>query len=284
MVYEKLELMDGFTATERNVADFILAHAEQVSTMSAATLAEAAYCSPATIVRLCRKVGTNGYRQFCVDLAADLQRRETMGSQCIDINRPFAPEQSPQDVIERVSRLTHKAIDLCRAEINPTHLELCARALRRARSVFVYAAGDSQISATGFANLLLKLGIHCIMAGTYSEEIATTMTAMPGDVGLVVSYSGRLLRREDLRECLGILKRNHCRTILVSSIPSAPAFDYHFHIPPLEEQLDTIATFYSQTCIRLVLHCLYAETYAVDYCSSRHYKEEIDHLNDSIRP
>lgn len=54
---ERLERQQDLTDAERELALFILAHTEDVSSMSIAELAESSFTSNATTVRLCRKLG-----------------------------------------------------------------------------------------------------------------------------------------------------------------------------------------------------------------------------------
>ena len=86
---ENLKAKIGFTPAESELADYILEHADNVTHMGIADLASAAYKSNATIIRLCRKAGSTGWRDFRVELVADLEkvRRET---ESIDPNTPFS--------------------------------------------------------------------------------------------------------------------------------------------------------------------------------------------------
>ncbi len=57
---------------ERNIIDFIQADPNRVVDMSIRELGEAAYVSPSTIVRLCRKLGCSGYKEFQRSLVFEL--------------------------------------------------------------------------------------------------------------------------------------------------------------------------------------------------------------------
>lgn len=61
------------SVSEKNLADYILEHRQQVLSLSVQALAKAAFVSPSTVVRLCQKLGLNGYAQFKIQLASDLQ-------------------------------------------------------------------------------------------------------------------------------------------------------------------------------------------------------------------
>ena len=57
MLLEKLQEHKNFTAHEKDVAEYILSHLDQISELSAGELAKASYTSKATVVRLSQKLG-----------------------------------------------------------------------------------------------------------------------------------------------------------------------------------------------------------------------------------
>ena len=56
MRLEKLQEHKNFTAHEKDVAEYILSHLDQISELSAGELAKASYTSKATVVRLPRSI------------------------------------------------------------------------------------------------------------------------------------------------------------------------------------------------------------------------------------
>ncbi|WP_363325284.1 MurR/RpiR family transcriptional regulator [Mammaliicoccus lentus] len=57
IIIETLQLGESLTSTEKNIAKFILENPLKLKDMSTEELAKATYSSPATIVRLSKKVG-----------------------------------------------------------------------------------------------------------------------------------------------------------------------------------------------------------------------------------
>ena len=64
MIISKLEKKENFTNNENEIADYILKHLDEVHLLSAESLAKKAFVSKATVVRFCRKLGVEGYRDF----------------------------------------------------------------------------------------------------------------------------------------------------------------------------------------------------------------------------
>ena len=264
---EALQRKHRFTTTEEMLADFVLAHPNEVVAMSASQLAKAAHTSNSAIVRFCSKLGIDGYRSFNVTLARELERRS---AQRIDINpdEPFLDGASTQEVLDSVAMLTKQAIDAAHDTVRAQDIRTAARFVRLARRVVIYANGDTRISAIGFSNLMLKLGIVCSLGDQYGEATSMAYTLSPNDVALFVSYSGGLIDASaySLERELDIVRKSGCKTIFITSDETieehAGKADCVIVLPQSETRKGRIANYYSQTTIRYVLNCIYGEVFA----------------------
>ena len=70
---ERLQETDRLTDTEKELAGFILEHQKEITALSVKELSERAFVSKASISRLCRKLGEDGYRNFQISLAKELE-------------------------------------------------------------------------------------------------------------------------------------------------------------------------------------------------------------------
>lgn len=52
------------SATEKNVIGYLLEKTEEAGELSIYDIAEKTYSSPSTIIRLCKKIGFQGYKDF----------------------------------------------------------------------------------------------------------------------------------------------------------------------------------------------------------------------------
>ena len=76
MIIERLSDETRFTATEKKVIEFIQEHPRVVTNLSLDDLAAACFTSQASIIRLCKKLGTKGFAEFKVQLASELSMIE----------------------------------------------------------------------------------------------------------------------------------------------------------------------------------------------------------------
>lgn len=109
-VLARLAAGSGFTETESRLASFILSHADEVTGMSIDVLAKESFTSSATVVRLCKKVGTQGYRDMLVQLATDLEH-DRMSQNMVDANAPFLEGEGVPAIIGNVAALYRRAVD-----------------------------------------------------------------------------------------------------------------------------------------------------------------------------
>lgn len=262
-VLDALRRMEGFTNAEKDLARYILDHLDDAVQMNIGDLSAATYTSNATVVRLCRKLGLDGYRDFRVALARDVEADRTSA---LDVNPdlPFIEDSSTQQIIHSVANLTKQAVDACLGTITSHDVRTAARLVRGAKKVALYGVGDSWVTLEGFANLLLKIGIVSYPGNLNGDSVVASQILGPADVAVIATYSGGLLNELDNE--MQLLRRRGCKTILITADAAAArriaGLECLLLLPEGEKTRGSVATYYSQSCIRFVLNCVYGECFA----------------------
>ena len=276
MILDRLRTMSDLTASEQALADLIAERPTFIINSTIAEVARESATSNATIVRFCRKLGFDGFRSFRLQLVAEMEHAEDAGI-AVDPDFPITPRQSTTEMLASIADLTKEAVDACHAALRPADVQHVARLIAQADAVFFFATGDSQISCEAFANLLLKLGVRCIIAGSQGEYRAVAHTVRRHDLAIFASYSGDFLDTPALNDVLPTLKERGCETVLVTSAAlRSPWIDQYLVFPARESVQGKMATFYSQTCIRYLFNCLYAAVWSMDYHENLARKYRID--------
>ena len=270
---QMLQQQDDFTATECAIADFILQNPEEFMQCSSMDLAKASCSSKSAITRLCQKLGQENLKNFRTAFAVELEKQRLERSE-VDINFPFSDSERAASVMRSVNLISKEALDACYASISPGSIDHIAKVLSEAKHIYLYGIGDTYITACAFSNMLMKLGIHCILTEQYHERLGVTYSAREGDVALFLTYSGDFM--QFVHQELGILRRKHCTTILISTLKKVNGIDYHIVIPAKEKAVGKTAGYYSQAALRYVLNCLYGVIYARDLKRNMSYKNRID--------
>lgn len=181
----KIEAMnDSLSSTERKAAQYILAHPREVIYLSITGLADASGVSDATVVRLCKRLGMQGYQELKVTLAQDTV------SPIERIHEAVSESDTPIQVLEKVFQTTIHALQYTARIVNPQQLEMAVNALDKARRINIYGLGNSAAVSKDLQHKLMRLGLDATAYDdSHMQCIASTYLAA-GDVCVGISHSG----------------------------------------------------------------------------------------------
>ncbi|HIX81557.1 MAG TPA: MurR/RpiR family transcriptional regulator [Candidatus Erysipelatoclostridium merdavium] len=257
-IMEQFEQIEKFTKTELEIIDYIRDNSNALVYMSIGELAKETYSSNASIIRICKKLGYKGFRNFKMDYLREMESLKYVNND-IDFSFSFNSDEPTWQIINSLSSMYKESIDLINGELDVDELEKIVNLLDRSNWVFVYASGDSRISAMGFTNKLIKIGKFFYIVTDNREEVAFSMGATENDVALFIAYSKHYL----YKDCLRILLHNHCPIITITSLSTGILYKYsNYHIlVPQKESNEKIATFYSQLSFQYALSIIYLLLY-----------------------
>lgn len=214
---------DGrFPAREQKVATYVEAHLAQISDMTIAELAKACGVSTPTVVRFCRTLGCDGFREFKLRLAQNL----AVSLQYISAPQPS--EQAASDTaIDRVLGALYATANVMRQQVDPDRLEQAVQAIAGSRQLVTAGiGGGSSMVAGEAANRFFRLGIPSIaLEDSYLLQMRAA-TLGPQDVLLCVSASGEAEELVSAAEIAGgygattiAIAPKGSRLALISKIP-----------------------------------------------------------------
>lgn len=180
------ELNGSFAAREQKVADFVSAHLEEISNMTIAELAGAVGVSTPTVVRFCRSMGCDGFREFKLRLAQNL----AVSLQYLSPSQREVPEGGA-GAVDQVLGALYATVNVMRQQLVPERLDAAAAALAAAGQIVVAGVGGgSTMVAQEAANRMFRLGIPAVsISDSYLLQMRAA-TLVKGDVLLLVSASG----------------------------------------------------------------------------------------------
>lgn len=199
------------TATEKRVADYVLAQYAQVQFMSITQLADECGTAEATISRFCRSLKLKGFNAFKIELARH--------------SAPAAHTKEPSEdtLVGRSREIGYLASDAVRQTIelvDPNQVEKAVSLIERAPRVMCIGSGGSMLLAQECAHLFSTVTgkFYAITDAHMQMSSAATMTKE--DLIILYSYSGAttggIQILEYARSC-GI------QTILVTRYSKSPA-------------------------------------------------------------
>lgn len=210
---EKLRRGAGLTETEKSVADYIYANREKMNSLTLNVIAQDTYTSITTVLRLCRKLGYNGYRGFQIAVISDL-----LSNGSIELEERKKPVFQWTEETEKIARHQSETMESlaksCARAVSEQPVGRAAEWIAAAEHVYLYGSGDALGMAECFIRELAGQGVRPILAQRNNEVLPLASGASRSDVALVVSFSDAPLH--SLRQEITLLRKNGCRVVLIS--------------------------------------------------------------------
>ena len=204
------EYRKNASAAECDIIDYILADPDRAVGQSIHKLAVQTYTSASTVVRLCKKLGCNGYKEFQQALIYELAVSDK--SNDIAVGGVVAGDTTDV-VIEKVTAKNISSLELTRQYIDAQVVDAVVSCMMQARSICLFGMGASLLVARDLQLKLMRLNISCNLCDDYHSQLLYAKNMNREDLSIVVSYSG--LTREAI-ECAWIAKANGAKVVSIT--------------------------------------------------------------------
>ncbi len=201
------------TATERKVADYVLAQHSQVQFMSITQLADECGTAEATISRFCRSLKLKGFNAFKIELA----RRAAPG-------KSVHTKDHPTDTLVgrslQAGRMATDAVLQTVELVEPRQVEQAVELIEKAPHVVCIGTGGSMILAEECSHIFSTVtGKFSAVADSHMQmSAAATMGNL--DIIILFSYSGAT---NNGLQVLELARSRGIKTILVTRFSKSPA-------------------------------------------------------------
>lgn len=204
----------GLSPKFQAIASHILENPRDVVHLSISELAEVTHCAEATIFRLCRQLGYQGYQDLKIALA-----REVVDEPLQNIHEEVSKDDDMLTVAQKVFHANIVGINDTLQLLQADSLQQAVELLHHAKKTCFYALGGSAPIAEDAYHKFIRAGLNCI---THSDTHLQAMTAVLLDEECVVvgiSHSGS---NKDILEAFQIAKRTGAKTIAITSYQKSP--------------------------------------------------------------
>ena len=100
-ILERMQAEGDFTDTEKNIIQYILSNPSSLKEGTIGNIAKNTYSSNATIVRLCKKLGFQGIRDFRQAFLVELESNKYIVNS-VDYTVPFETKETTDSIINRM--------------------------------------------------------------------------------------------------------------------------------------------------------------------------------------
>lgn len=281
-IIAQLQQKNNFNGTEKNLADFILSNKEAVLEMSIQDLATKTFSSTSTIVRLCRKIGLKGYKDFKIQFSAQLQKYYNDIS-TVDPDFPFTDDDSNKEIAQKLLGVMQDALTQTNDLLTNELLEKAVRIISESDKLGIFAYGDTYVSGLSFQNKLMKINIDATLPVLFGENKFLATNFSKHDCAILISYSGK---SKDTYQIAKILRLNGCKVITLTSDKNsaiAKLSDLILPVINLESESIKISPFASQVAIEYVLNTLYSCLFVANYDNNQRHRIAAEKLFSDSR-
>lgn len=210
--------LESLSATERRVANVVLAAGDQLLYRSASDIADAADAALSTVVRTCQNLGFGGFQDLKLSMARD--------------NRPVTPEELQDDVhrndpapvvLAKLKDAARDAVSYGVDHVDDAEFDAAVTALTGANRVLCLGVGTSAPLAQDIAYRMLWIDLRADAPSDAHAQHVTATLLQPGDVALIVSHTG------STRETVTAASAAHdagATVIAVTSFPRSPLTEH----------------------------------------------------------
>jgi DNA-binding MurR/RpiR family transcriptional regulator len=209
-------LEPNLAPAERRVAAEVVRDPGAAAAKTISDLAAQCRTSGATVLRFCRAVGFDGYRELRLALAAAAQAANADGERAVGSD--IGPRDSLSEVVKKITYADARAVEETGAQLQPTSLGAVVDAVVKARRVDIYGVGASAFVAMDLQQKLYRIG-YMVYAWPDPHSAVTSAALLgPQDVAIGISHTGTT---EDTIASLAEARRCRAVTVAITNFPGS---------------------------------------------------------------
>lgn len=208
------EALDTLPPIERRIATLITNYPNKIASMPIEELATACSVSAASVVRLCKRFGYSGYKDLCRAISVDLALQQKNYSYM-----EIYPDSGIRSIIQATCHMDMQAIERTMALCDSKTIEKAVDAMVKAKRIDFYGVGSSKLVALDGSYKFQRINKISLVQDDPHYQIITASTLRPGNVAVLISYSGATL---DTIETLHVAKKAGATTISITKFGDTP--------------------------------------------------------------
>jgi RpiR family carbohydrate utilization transcriptional regulator len=182
--------LPSLSRAEQRVARWVLEHPRQAANSKLAAVAEACDTSEPTVIRFCRHLGLDGFRQFTIRLTEALSRP------AVFVHRNVSRDDTASDAVAKVMDASIRALIEVRARASSMPFEAAVKTMLTGRQLVFIGLGASGRVANDAHHKFFRLGIPCTALTDTPTILQFAAIADERDVLISISHSGQLIELE----------------------------------------------------------------------------------------
>jgi len=185
MLVQIQDLTPELSRAEQRVARWIVQHPKQASRSTLAAVAAECDVSEPTVIRFCRHLGLQGFRDFTIRLTEDLSRPVS------NVHNDVNVDDTASDAVTKVMDASIRSLIDMRSTTSSLPIAEAIAALKSARQIAFAGLGASGHVASDACQKFFRLGIPCTSLTNTPDLLQFSGIAESSDVLVITSHGGR---------------------------------------------------------------------------------------------
>ena len=273
----ELKRMNKLTSTEQGIVNYILTNPEELEKISSRQLAELTYTSPATVVRICQKLGFSGYSEFKIKYLQEVNQTPMMDQ--INRTNPITSEDSLHRIVNKVAALEITAIEQTKKGIDLDQLNRVSELLNQATCIDFYAFDNNLHLAKNACSHFLYAGKQAVIHDSSNAQFMQAFASVEGHVAIIISRTGEnpmLYRIANVlhERKIPLLVLTESRHSSLAKISTEHLYLYNVH------RFTDMGTILFQTSVQYLFDLLFAILFSRNFENSVKQNEMYEEINE----
>ena len=273
----ELKRMNKLTSTEQGIVNYILTNPEELENISSRQLAELTYTSPATVVRICQKLGFSGYSEFKIKYLQEVNQTPRMDQ--INRTNPITSEDSLHRIVNKVAALEITAIEQTKKGIDLDQLNRVSELLNQATCIDFYAFDNNLHLAKNACSHFLYAGKQAVIHDSSNAQFMQAFASVEGHVAIIISRTGEnpmLYRIANVlhERKIPLLVLTESRHSSLAKISTEHLYLYNVH------RFTDMGTILFQTSVQYLFDLLFAILFSRNFENSVKQNEMYEEINE----
>jgi DNA-binding MurR/RpiR family transcriptional regulator len=205
-------MMPLLTPLEAKVVDTVFAMRDFSDETSLKQIAENAGVSEAMVVKITKKLGFSGFRDFR-SAVSQYNRQPTA-----EMHQELSVEDTSLEIVQKVFRTSIHALEETLAILDMEAFDRAADLIHQARNRDFYGVGGSAQIARDVAHKFLRIGVRASVFDDSHMMLMSASLLLDGDIAIGFSHSGNTIA---VIEAIQLARRNGARTIAITNYDSS---------------------------------------------------------------
>jgi DNA-binding MurR/RpiR family transcriptional regulator len=214
-------LLPTLTNTERKAALFLLERPKEINDLTLSDFAQSSGSSPTAIIRLCKKIGVDGYARMKLQLALQLVSSSNGGDK-IEVSEKNNKKETIAPILKRVFETNIRTL-IDTMALYSDEYDRAFQAVLKAKQIAFFAIGDAMHPCEVACFKFRKLGYICHADTDPDLQIIGANNLGKEDVAIFVSHTGKT---RQVVYAAKIAKKRGAQTICITKYDKSPLLKY----------------------------------------------------------